>query len=194
MITNIFPTKIYKVKFTENLSTFKEKVMPILEEAFKKTLKDNQKSMRGGLCSFNTVRDLHKLPEFQSYVDFVNQHLPIYWKELGYGGRPHITQMWANIYPPGSFIESHNHSPTNATINFYLQKSSRSGNIVFEHPTETLLRHQPFTEESYKMFNYEVDAEEGDIVMFPGYLQHKSLPNRDVVDRIIIGTNVHSLG
>lgn len=196
MIENIFPIKIYKTKFTGNLEELQSILIPKLDSVFEKTKSNNQGSMRGGLCSYNAVRDLQNWSELKHYIDFLQEHLLIYWKELGYRKEPKIAEMWANKYTPGSFIDTHNHSPVAVTVSFYLQKPTNSGNICFVNPIDTLLKHQPFRElenkNSYhKMFNYEVDVTEGDVVMFPGWLQHETVPNDSELDRIIIGTNVN---
>lgn len=197
MIELIHPIKIYKTKYTGDLARLKSVVIPKLNEVFEKTKSNNQYSMRyDGLCSYNVVRNLNQWDELQPYMSFLKEHLDIYWKELGYNQRckPNIVEMWANMYKQGSFIDAHNHSPIAITASFYLQKSCNSGNIVFEHPLETLLKHQPINYDdvdSYgTLFDKEVIVEEGDLVMFPGWLRHKTTPNLDNTDRIIIGANV----
>lgn len=196
MIENIFPIKIYKTKFDGNLTDLKSIVIPRLDSVFEKTKTNNQGSMRGGLCSYNAVRDLQHWPELKPYIDFLQEHAEIYWKELGYKKEPKISEMWANKYSPGSFIDIHNHSPIAITVSFYLQKPANSGNICFVNPLETLLKHQPFSElddrnNYHRMFNYNVEVNEGDVIMFPGWLQHETMPNDSEFDRIIIGTNIN---
>jgi uncharacterized protein (TIGR02466 family) len=129
------------------------------------------------------------------YIQFLQHHLEIYWAELGYKGYPKIIETWANKYPTGSFIDRHNHSPVPITVSFYLKKVNNSGNLCFINPLDTLLKHQPFTELTdrnnyHKLFNYEVDVNEGDVVMFPGWLNHETLVNNNADDRIIIGSNI----
>jgi ectoine hydroxylase-related dioxygenase (phytanoyl-CoA dioxygenase family) len=77
---------------------------------------------------------------------------------------------------------------------FYLKKPPDSGGLCFENPMEILLKHQPL-EKIYKlersnydtMLDHEVNASEGDLVLFPGYLKHYTQPNQSNQDRIIIG-------
>lgn len=197
MIELIHPIKIYRTQYTGDLELLKNSIIPKLDAVFEKTRLNNQDSMRNdGLCSYNAVRDLHYWPELEHYIAFLKTHLDIYWKELNYDPSkpPNIVGMWANKYGPGSFIDLHNHSPITITASFYLSKPTNSGNIVFEHPSETILRHQPVAINdiaSYgSWFQTEVAVNEGDLVLFPGYLKHKTTPNLDSSDRIIIGANV----
>ncbi len=197
MIELIHPIKIYKTKYTGDLHSLMNSISSKLPDVFAKTKINNQDSMRNdGLCSYNAVRDMHKWPELTPYVNFLNHHLPIYWKELNYDINrcPSIFEMWANVYNPGSFIDAHNHSPITVTVSFYLKKPKLGGNLVFEHPLETLLKHQPIDYSNIdnygSWFDQEIEVEEGDVVMFPGWLRHKTRPNLDTSNRIIIGANV----
>ena len=195
MIENIFPIKIYKTNFSEGLEELKSILIPKLEPIFEKTKLNNQGSMRGGLCSYNVARDLHHWPELKQYVSFLKTHISLYWNELGYGDTPKITETWANQYPPDSFIDTHNHSPIPITISFYLQKSKDSGNIRFTDPNEAVLKYQPFAglasrDNYHNMFVREIEVVEGDVVMFPGWINHATSINNSTEDRIIIGTNV----
>jgi len=197
MIDLIHPIKIYKTKYTNDLKLLQNSILPKLTTVFEKTQLNNQDSMRNnGLCSYNVVRDMHTWIEATPFVTFLKEHLNIYWQELNYdiARNPVIHEMWANRYQQGSFIDMHNHSPITITCSFYLQKSTNSGNIVFENPLETVLKHQPINHQDLdnygKWFQTEVAVDEGDLVMFPGYLKHKTTPNLDSTDRIIIGANV----
>ena len=195
MIKNIFPIKIYKTNFAEDLEKLKSILIPKLEPIFEKTKLNNQGSMRGGLCSYNVARDLHHWPELKQYVSFLKTHISLYWNELGYGDTPKITEMWANKYPPHSFIDTHNHSPIPITVSFYLQKVENSGNIRFTNPNDTILKYQPcigLTDRNnyHNMFNTEIDVVEGDVVMFPGWINHATSINNSTSDRIVIGTNI----
>lgn len=197
MIELIHPVKIYKVHYDGDLEFLKSSVIPKLNDVFEKTKLNNQDSMRnGGLCSYNVVRELHRtIPELSSYISFLKHHLAIYWKELNYDNKknPFILDVWANTYKTGSFIDMHNHSPIAITGSFYLQKTTNSGNIVFENPLDTVLRHQPVDTSNIdnygSWFNKEITVNEGDLILFPGYLRHMTTPNLDTTDRIIIGIN-----
>lgn len=194
-IKEIFPTRIYVTQFPGNLTDLQEKLLPKINSMFVDTKNNNQTSMRGdGICSYNIKRDLNLDPLFKPVADFVNEHSQIYWEALGYdvSMRPEVYEMWTNIYKQDSFIEMHNHSPIHMTASFYLKHPNNGGNIVFEHPNATLLKHQPynFDQIRYTAFEQEVTVTSGTLVIFPGYMNHKTQPNMSTEDRIIIGSNV----
>jgi uncharacterized protein (TIGR02466 family) len=192
----IFPTLIYKTKFPGDVKQILDSILPKLETWFKETKNNNQGSMRNdGLCSYNVKRDLHTWEELKEVVDFINNSSYEYWKSIGYKSnmRPGVYEMWANRYTPGSFIDYHNHAPIHMTATFILQRGEGAGNIVFENPLETLLKHQPYevnAENFYNLFEEEIEGEPGDLVIFPGYLKHKTRPNNSSIDRIMLGANV----
>jgi uncharacterized protein (TIGR02466 family) len=195
MIIDLFPVKIYKVKYEHDLTGLLESLSTYID--FENIKNNNQGSMRGeGVCSYVDRRDLHELPQFQKLKSFIENHAKIYWQQLGYNEyyNPKVIEMWCNIYRNESFIDLHNHAPRTLTSSFYLRKESKIGNIVFEHPLSTLLKHQPYYIDKnnyHKLFEEEIDAEGGDLIIFPGWLNHKTLPNGDE-DRIMIGTNICS--
>jgi uncharacterized protein (TIGR02466 family) len=141
------------------------------------------------------MRDLHTWPELKEVVEFINHHAHEYWKALGYRKdmKPGVYEMWANRYTPNSFIDYHNHAPIHMTSTFILKREEGAGNIVFENPLETLLKHQPYevtAENFYNLFEEEIEGHAGDLVIFPGYLKHKTRPNASNFDRIMLGANV----
>jgi len=195
MIENIFPIKIYKTSYGDVTDLYNN-LSPILETVFQGTIENNQGSMRNnGLCSYNAERDLHKLPELKVITDFITEHANKYWQDLNYAGIPYIHEMWANKYTADSFIDIHNHAPIPLTASFYLKKDPGAGNLVFENPLESLLKHQPYAsikERDYyhTLFDHNVEINEGDLVIFPGWLRHRTEANNSGSDRIIIGSNI----
>ena len=193
---DIFPVKIYKTQYDGNIELLKSSVLLRLQECHNKTTEFNQGNMRGnGLCSYNVMRDLHTWPELKELVNFINEHAWLYWQAIGYDQkkRPGVYEMWSNVYKHDSFIESHNHAPIHMTASFYLQMPKDGGNLAFEHPNATMLKHQPFDLNGIRYgatFEHEVNIETGDLIFFPGWLTHKTKPNMSTEDRIIIGANV----
>lgn len=191
---NLFPISVYKATYQGDVSLILQTVQEKISFWLDETRKNNQGSMRqNGLCSYNVKRDMHTWPELKPIVEFIEHHAQIYWKAIGYKSsmRPGVYEMWANKYPQGSFIDYHNHSPIHMTATFVLQ--AESGNIVFENPLETLLKHQPYevtAENFYTLFESGVESMPGDLIIFPGYLNHKTTVNESTIDRIILGANV----
>jgi uncharacterized protein (TIGR02466 family) len=190
---DIFPTTIYKTSYNE-IESLQADILPGLEDIFLKAEKNNQRNIKQGVSSFDIISDLHTQDTYKTLVEFINCHAQVYWKTLGYSTKlnPVIRHMWANRYNSNGYIELHNHSPINIVGTFYLKKQADVANIVLEHPNHILLNHQPiaYGPTAYKQFEQEINTESGDLLMFPGYLQHRTLVNTSTEDRIIIGFNI----
>lgn len=194
---DLFAIKIHKASFPGDLAELQQRTIPCLDPVFESTIEDNQGSMRqGGLCSYNVCNNLSELIDIADLENYVEEQANLLWENLGYVDRGcRIYQSWANRYPPGSYIEAHNHAPIPLTASFYLRKPENSGNPIFENPLALTLKHQPF-EELHNLSNYHslfdeaVGVSEGDLVVFPAYLNHKTEPNQSDQDRLIIGFNL----
>lgn len=190
---NLFSTPIYKVQYPGNTAKILDSINDIILNLDNI---NNQSNMRGnGYCSYNTKKDLHTLPQLQELVTWINEQATIYWQEIGYdkNKQPGVYEMWTNVYKQDSYIELHNHSPIHMTASFYLQLPNNGGNLIFENPLSTLLKHQPYDLDSIRytnIFEHETVVNTGDLVIFPGYLSHKTIPNSSNKDRIILGANV----
>lgn len=194
---DIFPTKIHKTSYPGNCCDLQQQIIPRLDSVFEATIQNNQGSMRqGGLCSYNVINNLAEQIDLLDLETFVTEESQKFWKELGYSESGcRIYQSWANRYPHNSFIEAHNHAPIALTASFYLQKPKNSGELIFENPLNLLLKHQPYAQLNdisnyHNLFDYKISISEGDLIIFPGYLTHKTTVNLSNTDRIIIGFNI----
>jgi uncharacterized protein (TIGR02466 family) len=194
---NLFPIKIYHINSGFDCDWILHSLTSILEGCWKSAEENNQQHMRGnGVCTYNTARELNNTQELRKIKSFINEHAEIFWKELGYSDKqkPSVFEMWTNRYKTGSFIDMHNHSPIQLTASFYLQQPLDGGNLVFENPIASLLKHQPYDHslirDNPEHWEYTVPIKTGDLVIFPGYLNHRTLPNNSTRDRIIIGANI----
>ena len=196
MLYNLFPVKIYKKKFSGNLEKLKNSILPQLEKVFEESKNNNQASMRtGGICSFNVFDRLHTQMDLDEITKFAEESATEYWKDLNYvDAKVYANFVWANRYPPGAYIDNHNHIPAPIVGSFYLKKPTNSGNIVFENPISNILRYQPYKGLNVKNdyvseFDTEVEISEGDLILFPGWLMHRTPLNVSDDIRIILGYN-----
>lgn len=145
-------------------------------------------------------RDLHKQPEFQTIVKYMNETVAEYWKTLDYTDAfpVEISWMWANCYDKHDQFP-HNldvDGPANVTVVFYVQKeSAEMGNLFFGNPSELIIQTQPLTEERRHENRYfELDGRTGDLVCFPSWLQHGIRPNQTDTLRYSLAANYELKG
>lgn len=192
---SLFPVPIHKTKF--NFTDVERTALESrLQQSFD-SITCNQGFMRNNsVCTYNEDRELHKWPELKSYVDFLSQEIHTYWKTLGLDSNrpPILYEMWANLYSKDSYIDEHNHIPIPIVVTYYFKKPENSGNTVFINPNIDIIKSQPIDglknpNEYDTLFESEIPSVEGDIIMFPGWLRHKTRPCA-VDNRIIITTNI----
>ena len=108
-----------------------------------------------------------------------------------------MTQSWATVNDKGNSHHQHNHPNTILSCVYYARASS--GDFVIKTPNSRLQEGFFFSYERKEpnIFNTratDIKVKTGDIVIFPGWVDHQSLPNKSDDERIIIGTNYFAMG
>ena len=105
-----------------------------------------------------------------------------------------ISKSWVNSHYQGAWTDSHDHGNAHLVCSVYIQQPENGGNLEFENRDRTLFAGYPrFPQNKSKLHNYytEVEVKQGDVVFFPGWLSHRSQPNRSLQRRIVMGMNWH---
>jgi len=190
VMTDIFSTKIYEA----HMSEFEAVKQPIIDQVLKLfEHEENFYVMLGSSkTSFNQVNgELHKHIDITEICKFVESHAKLYWDELDYDPAlfPVIKNSWANVCPRGGSLSSHNHAPFPISGAFYLNADESMGNLIFEHPLDQLMSHQPFTKDNVKR-TYKKIVSTGTLFLFPGYLNHYVEKNFTDNVRLTIGFDI----
>jgi len=189
-MTDIFSTKIYEVSMPE-FESIKKSVVDQVLELFEH--EENFYVMLGSSkTSYNQVNgELNKCVDITEICNFVEKHAKIYWDELDYNPAlsPVIKNSWANICPKDGSLSSHNHAPFPISGAFYLNADESMGNLIFEHPLDQLMSHQPFTKDAVKR-TYKKIVSTGTLFLFPGYLNHYVEKNFTDSVRLTIGFDI----
>ena len=95
---------------------------------------------------------------------------------------------WINIHKKSGITLEHNHSHTPLVITAYLKLPINSGFIEFRDPLEYHKTNTPITpeEELWKA----VPCETNNILIFPGWIKHRTQPNLTNNDRIVLTMNI----
>ena len=100
-----------------------------------------------------------------------------------------LDTVWYNVCPKGGYNETHVHPGAFLSGVYYLKKPEKSGDINFHDPRKgSMCSREP--QHVARGSLQRVDAKEGDIIIFPGWLEHSVEPNFDEEDRISISFNV----
>lgn len=190
MINLLFPCPIKVEKLDIDTSDIQKRVYSI----FDKMNFENHVLERGQAMSTHIYQDgdingyqLNWLDEFKPLVELVENHADEYW--LGYGldpyYQPQVLNLWSNLHRKGGHTTTHFHSGSPFVASFYLKTPQNCGNIVFENPLEYHMCHEP----RKQGLEYTHEVEENQLVLFPGWLKHRTEENRSDEDRIVIAFN-----
>ena len=104
----------------------------------------------------------------------------------------YLTQSWSTINTTNAFHKPHDHPNTFLSLVYYAQ--CKKGSISFELNTTSIREcfNFSYTIKNYNIYNsqkWDLPMKTGDIVVFPGHIRHRSLPNESSEPRIIVGAN-----
>ncbi|NDA62289.1 MAG: hypothetical protein EBX50_09620 [Chitinophagia bacterium] len=122
--------------------------------------------------------------------DIIRSITADYYKEIKCELTATIESAWVHDYQPNQAIDWHNHRGAETVGVLYLQNYYSGGEIEFLDPKEYALQNEPMhsirTQEYHKIL-----PSKGDLILFPGYLKHRSLPGVGGVRRVL-GFHVRS--
>jgi len=192
MIHSLFSLPVYKVNLLNrgiDLDKLKEFLYPIFQETFAQGQEVLEKE--GGNSTYNWNHKLHQYPELEEINRAVLEHAKIYWRVLDINQQlsPKIDMCWSNLHRQGSYTDLHSHSPLPMVGTFYVQAEEGAGNLILINPMEYSITHLPINQIQRKIETPLV-VRTGDLVLFPGWLRHKTSPNLSKSNRIVVSYNL----
>lgn len=140
----------------------------------------------------NKFKNPHFMKEFSDFYNFLEpiaQHVIKNEWSLNSHFKYTISNSWVNVHGNGGFTKSHIHGPTVLTTAAYLQLPENGGFIEFLDPLESIKSYH-MKEYDEEEFNWKVvPAKTGDILIFPGWLKHRTQPNKSDINRWVLTTN-----
>ena len=192
-VSLFFPEPIFKYKF-EDYESFNKDLKTYIYELQKEGSSGQIKSNRGGwhspnfkLADNNSIQFKFAI-ELQKYILKTFQTLG--WKTEN--KNISINAMWAIINKRNDFNVVHTHPNSYLSAAYYVSAPKNCGkfqveslNIAKRHSYPEILKNN---ELNTHVAGLEVN--EGDLLIFPGYLPHKVAMNESEQDRIVISFNV----
>ncbi len=103
-----------------------------------------------------------------------------------------LRNFWIHATPPGELTQSHDHKPDVFSGVYYLDKPENSGDLVFVDVNpyhEFCPRALPGTTDPINCSEITFKADEGTMLIFPGWLSHKVPRNNSDRRRVSISFN-----
>ncbi len=192
-IHNLFPVPIFQCKL-KNYEETNQELLNYIYELQKKDKKGNNRSNIGGWHSpnFDLVNPGPPINFINSFKDFLKH---IITDEFGWEYVPNkqrIVAMWAIINKKNSYNVRHNHQNCYLSSAYYIKKPENSGDITFYDPKESKTYRFPEVEKhtSYSAQSITIKPEEGDLLIFPSYLQHEVGINLSNEERVVVSFNI----
>ena len=192
-IFKFFPEPIFKFKF-EEAKSFNEKLSEYIYGLQKDDPEGTIKSNKGGWHSKNfKLNDKNSIQfkfalELQKYISKTFQTLG--WKTENQNIR--VKEIWAIINKKNDFNVVHTHPNSFLSAAYYVKAPKNCGKFQVENPNIAKRHFSPEIANKNE-FNAQVaglEINEGDLLIFPGYLPHKVAKNESEEDRIVISFNV----
>lgn len=196
MIINLFSLPIAKINLLQynlDLDKIKRLLYPIFDKA---KLNNVDLEKQGGISTYYADSHLHLHDELSVLNSIVLEQVKLYWKVLDISDNlePAIDQCWANVHLKDSYTSQHSHSLMPIVASFYLAADPQAGDIVFINPMEYGLTHIPYNGPIESKIETSVHVKTGDLVLFPGWIRHKTQENLSGSDRIVITFNIKYKG
>lgn len=176
-VQNIFQIPVYSVYInTLNLEELKN-------YCFKQQKQDSGRiiSNRGGYQS-NDVNLKNKI--LKPLIKEIEQHSLNFARPIVNEEPQKISNLWININSHNNTNIAHNHPDADISGVFYINTPKDCGNIVFKHPAFDLLSYYNTNQKvsnwtTYNSSEWELEANEGIMYLFPSWLNHYVLPNNN---------------
>jgi len=81
-----------------------------------------------------------------------------------------LEKIWVNVNPQGAYQQRHMHPEYDVAGTYYVFCPTNSGDITFYNPSPIVESFQ--TLRPFYQFTYTHKPQEGDLLIWPGYLQH----------------------
>ncbi len=139
--------------------------------------------IENGCCSFHNKDDsgkrLYEWTEFIDFLSFIKQNMREYLTSVSVmESDVRIAGMWANRYPPDTFVGIHNHRYLNddkkiiIDMLYYIKREDNAGDLVIDIP---------------EYGEYNVFMQQGDVIIFQSTLDHWTTSNKSASDKYVIG-------
>jgi len=200
---NIFATSIFHTKIP-SYGIFNQEFTKYIYDLKSKHPKSDTKSNEKGWHSPNLNLDDKPVTKFVKIIDPIIEKIT---KELTWDLDQYFIgyqSIWSIINDKYSYNLVHNHGNALLSLAYYVKipKDNKGGEIYFKDPritssqrkppligSKSALRHKKGNK-THGFANIEMKPREGDLIIFPGWLDHGVKQSTSDEDRIVISANI----
>ena len=184
----LFPTVTWNCKF-QNVEKLNQELLDICFKLRKEEPDNELRSVEVG--GWQSKQNIHELIELKNFLNVFNNLYKAISKEILEDDdfELRLDTTWFNINPPLGSNKMHIH-PGGAFSGVYvIQKPKDSGNLILYDPK---VQQFPLREPRNKTRrdSIELDMQEGEIIIFPAWLQHSVTMNKSKEERVTMSFNL----
>jgi len=134
----------------------------------------------------------HLNPLFKNFYNWLNNvAMDIIVNKFNYDSNMEyaIQNSWINLHAPGGSTTTHHHGPAILSVATYLHMPVNGGHIEFKDPLEYHKGYYPAAVDDEILNWKETPTKTGDVVLFPGWLRHRTQENKSSENRWVLTTN-----
>lgn len=133
----------------------------------------------------------HEQPYMRDFHEFLGHRVKWVWDQFGYlGAESEISKSWFNRHGLGAKTLEHTHNGVELVVASYIKNEPGQGFIEFRDPLEYHKTGYPYNAEH--TIWQPVEAVSGDVLIFPGWLNHRTQENDVGGERICMTYNINS--
>jgi uncharacterized protein (TIGR02466 family) len=184
----MFPTLVWKILLNAELrDAIDPKILATLE-----TLRRDLPTLKPGQ-GWQSETTLHQRAEFQQLISCVSKVADSILRFLRIGQEPfEITGCWATVLAKGAIHKAHSH-PNNFLSGVYYVRIQPGADTIYFHDPRSQARviRPPVVELTAENTDQVVvRVRNGNLLMFPSYLEHSVDANMSAEERISISFNI----
>jgi len=216
-IMYLFPTPIYKDSPTQsNYDPVQLEIQAVLKHIkdnddlenvsyiYKDAASRKQKNPQGGYFISDDLIGKHDMKNLEARIyEALDRYLAgVEWTTIIdnpdpvvpnlKGGNFKIMNSWINIAEKGVKHDYHSHPGYTVAGVYYFRVSDKQGGICFNNPN-LMIYNAHFPEGRCSPQSIEMIPSDGDIVLFPAWLQHSTHENTTDEERISVAFNINFL-
>ena len=117
----------------------------------------------------------------------IHHHLTEYMQGIGFAMRPYRVHGWFTRNHPGDYLQLHHHNDVDIAGTIYIQTDPACGDFYFESPVGAAPHSMVFAHLHNRVY---ITPQAGQIVLFPGWIQHGVLRNNSNITRLGLSFNI----
>lgn len=181
----LFEHLIWKGHYDGDLSELKDRVNFLLDNS--KNLNTGLE-MDGGISSSSDPNSPHTWSSTRPFLSWASNRITQVWQHWGFPDDNFIVgASWANRHPKGAWTNEHQHRSTPLVVVLYLDQPEGGGNLEIADP---LFYHWNYSKKPTTDTWREIPVQTGDVVIFPGWINHRTQKNTSDQDRLVISFNI----